>query len=160
MLALVTFSLSMVCYLVFAGQVSTSEIIAAVPASGLIAAFAFLRHRGQDRPIQLWAPWSRLLLSLLAALLRDTGRVGGHLLRLAFVPRLHSDGSIDSQPFHPGHADPAGAGRRALVTLAASFAPNGFVLDVAPSVLLGDEPALLMHHLLPSAPHSDVEWPV
>ena len=70
------------------------------------------------------------------------------------------DGSIARQPFRPGGPDSADAGRRALASLAASFAPNGFVLDVAPSVLRADESALLMHYLVPKTPSTDVEWPV
>ena len=38
--------------------------------------------------------------------------------------------------------------------------PNGFVLDVAPSALLPDEHALLMHRLAPARPDPDEEWPV
>ena len=149
-LAFVVFLISVGAYLVFAGQVSSTEVAAGVPVAGLVAAYAGLRHR----------PWLRLLLSPTASVAGDAARVGVHLLRAVFVPGSHVAGTISRQPFRSGDAGPADAGRRALVTLASSLAPNGFVLDVAPSALLPDEHALLMHRLAPARPDPDEEWPV
>ncbi len=160
MQALITLPLSVACYLVFAGQVSTTEIVAGVPAACLVTAFAVVRHRGQDRWMRFRAPWGRLLLSAWAALLLDTGRVGLHLMRRLLVLRESPDGATDRQPFRPGSPDRADAGRRALVTLTTSFAPNGFVLDVAPSVLMDDQPTLLIHRLVAVPPDADSEWPI
>ena len=83
-----------------------------------------------------------------------------HKLRAIVSPKRAVAGRIDRQPFRPGRDRPADAGRRSLVTLASSFAPNGFVLDIPPSVLLGDAEILLMHRLAPSPPEPDAEWPV
>ncbi len=160
LLAAVVFLVSTGLYLVFAGQVSGTEVAAGVPAAGLVAAYAGLRHRGESRPMRLRGPWLRLVLSPLAAVAGDAARVGVHLLRAVFVPGSRVAGTISRQPFRSGSAEPADAGRRALVTLASSLAPNGFVLDVAPSVLLPDEHALLMHRLAPARPDPDREWPV
>ena len=158
-LAFVVFLVSIGLYLVFAGQVSGTEVAAGVPAAGLVAAYAGLRHRGESRPMRLRGPWLRLVLSPMASVAGDAARVGVHLLR-AFVPGSDAAGTTSRQPFRPGGEGPADAGRRALVTLASSLAPNGFVLDVAPSVLLRDEHALLMHRLAPGRADPDGEWPV
>lgn len=159
LLALVVFLAFIGLYLVFAGQVSGTEAAAGVPAAGLVAAYAGLRHRGESRPMRLRGPWLRLVLSPTASVVGDSARVGIHLLR-ALVPGSQVAGTISRQPFRSGGPGPADAGRRALVTLASSLAPNGFVLDVAPSVLLRDEHALLMHRLAPARPDPDREWPV
>ena len=159
-LAFVVFLVSVGAYLVFAGQVSGTEAAAGVPAAGLVAAYAGLRHHGESRAMRLRGPWLRLVLSPMASVAGDAARVGVHLLRAVFVPGSHVAGTISRQPFRSGNAGPVDAGRRALVTLAGSLAPNGFVLDVAPSVLLPDEHALLMHRLAPTRPDPDREWPV
>lgn len=159
-LAFIVFLVSIGLYLLFAGQVSGTEVAAGVPAAGLIAAYAGLRHRGESRPMRLRGPWLRLVLAPLASVAGDAVRVGVQLLRAVFLPGSHVVGTVSRQPFRSGSAGPADAGRRALVTLASSLAPNGFVLDVAPSGLLPDEHALLMHRLAPARPDPDGEWPV
>ncbi len=158
-LAVVVFLVSIGLYLVFAGEVSGTEAAAGVPAAGLVTVYAGLRHRGASRPMRLRGPWLRLVLSPMASVASDAVRVGVHLLRAVFVPGSHATGTVSRQPFRSGGEEPADAGRRALVTLASSLAPNGFVLDVAPSVLLPDEHALLMHRLAPGRPDPDREWP-
>ena len=50
------FLVSIGLYLVFAGQVSGTEIAAGLPAAGLVAAYAGLRHRGESRPMRLRGP--------------------------------------------------------------------------------------------------------
>ncbi len=159
-LAFIVFLTYIGLYLVFAGQVSGTEVAAGVPAVGLVATYAGLRHRSASRPMRLRGPWLRLVLSPMAAVAGDAARVGVHLLRAVFVPGSHVAGTINRQPFRSGSAEPTEAGRRALVTLASSLAPNGFVLDVAPSVLFRDEQALLTHRLAPARPDPDREWPV
>ena len=160
MVLILAFAASFGLYLLFAGQASGTEIAAGLPTAALIAVFAALQHRGQTEPIRLRAPWHRILLMPLAALVKDSVRVGGLLLRATISPAGVVAGTVDRQPFHPGGNRPEDAGRRALVTLASSFAPSGFVLDVPPSVILGNAPVLLMHRLAPSQPETDAEWPV
>ena len=147
-------------YLVFAGQASGTEIAAGLPAAGLVAAFAWLQHRGQAPRIGLRGPWHRIVLAASAALAKDSVRVAGVLLRAIVSPKGTVAGTIGRQPFHPGSGRAADAGRRGLVTLAGSFAPNGFVLDIPPSVILGEADILLMHRLAPSPPEPDPEWPL
>ncbi len=160
MVVVIVFALSLGLYLTLAGQASGTELGAGIPAACLVAAFAGLQHRGRTRSLCLGAPWHRLLLVPLAALVTDSVRVGRMLLRAIVLSKQAVAGTIDLQPFDPGRERPADAGRRALVTLASSFAPNGFVLDIPPSVILGDVEVLLMHRLAPSPPEPDAEWPV
>ncbi len=160
LLAVVVFLISAGLYLVFAGQVSGTEVAAGIPAAGLAAAYAGLRRRGESRPMRLRGPWLRLTLSPIASVAGDVARVGVQLLRAVLVPGSHVAGTVSRQPFRPGGTGPADAGRRALVTLASSLAPNGFVLEAPPSELLGGEHALLMHRLAPGRADPDGEWPV
>lgn len=105
-LAFVVFLVSISMYLVFAGQVSSTEAAAGVPAAGLVAAYAGLRHRGESRPMRLRGPWLRLLLSPMASVAGDAARVGAHLLRAVFVPGSQVAGTISRQPFRSGDAGP------------------------------------------------------
>lgn len=141
-------------YLLFAGQVSSSEIIAGMIATVTATGFAVSLHRARSRRLRLRAPWLRLVGQPLTALFTDSIRVARVLLRAL---RRRPDGAVGilaRQPFRHGDAPAADAGRRGLATLALSAAPNGYVLNV-PS---GDD-ALLMHRLVPAAPDPDPEWP-
>jgi hypothetical protein len=60
---------------------------------------------------------------------------------------------INVQPFDPGDDGAASAGRRAAVILAASLAPNAYVIRVT-------QEALLMHQLVPVPDKTDRTWPL
>ena len=131
-------------YLLFAGQLSTTEAIAGVPVSLGTALYAYALRRTASRPLGLAAPWGRLMLSVAKSIVLDTGRVAAVLIR-------GGHGTSDRQPFHAGAAPEVG--RRALVTLALSLAPNGFVTEIGP-----DE--LMLHRLTSHAPNPDRAWPL
>lgn len=160
MVVLAAFALSLGLYFLFAGQASGTETAAGLPAATLVAAFVWLQRRGQTRTFRLRAPWHRVLLKPLASLVTDSPKIGGMLLRAMTSPAGAVAGTIDRQPFRPGGDRAADAGRRAVVTLASSLAPNGYVLDIPPSVVLGGAEVLLMHRLAPSPPEPDAEWPI
>jgi hypothetical protein len=63
-------------------------------------------------------------------------------------------GVITRQPFRQGHDTPQDAGRRGLVTLGISLAPNGYVLSIPDS-----RNELVLHRLTPAAPSADRKWP-
>lgn len=90
------------------------------------------------------------------ALYPDLVRVG---LRLLAALKQRPDGAmgtIATQPFRRGDPEDAvAAGRRALVVLGASLAPNGYVLR-APQ----DRDVLVMHRLAAASPNPDAAWPV
>lgn len=141
-------------YLLFAGQASVSEMIAGVPAAALATCIALLLRRARSRPLRLRAPWPRVVGRPLASLFPDAVRVGRVLLAAL---RRRPDGPVgmsSRQPFRHGDDDAADAGRRGLVTLGISLAPNGYVLSIPDG-----QDVLLMHRLVPSAPDSDTEWP-
>lgn len=148
------FAVSAGVYLLLAGQLSGTELLTAgivAVAFTLLAVVLRLRH---DRQVRLPWPPARALLHPLASLLLDSGRVGLMLLRAILRGPAGVSGTVSQQPFRRGGRDPRDAGRRALVILGTSLAPNGFVLDLPP-----DEENLLMHRLAPAASSRDKEWP-
>ena len=94
-------------------------------------------------------------LKALASVPLDALRVG-RLLLLSLVRRPSGQqGMLQVQPFRQGRrGDPWDAGRRALVTLGLSLAPNSFVLDAS------SEGGLVLHRLQAVPPRPDQDWPV
>lgn len=136
-------------YLLCAGELGADEVIAAV-ASGLVGtALSVLVRRDAGRRFRLRAPWPRVIFRPLAALAPDAVRVARLLLS------RHPRGEAVVQPFVPGGATPEDAGRRALVTLAASLAPNGYTLRIPDG-----HDALLMHRLAHVPPPRGKRWPL
>jgi hypothetical protein len=142
-------------YLMFAGQVSATELLAGIPAAVAAAAYAVLLHRVAERPFRLDAPWPRVLGKPLMALFPDVIRVGRTLLRVLWRRPPGMVGTIVRQPFQAGGADPASAARRGLVTLAASLAPNGYGMDI-----LDGADVLVLHRLAPAPLAPDQRWPL
>lgn len=155
LLGLTAWIIGFACYLLLAGQVSMTEIIAAIPSATAIAAFSLLLHRGAARRFSLRAPWLRILGRTSAALVGDTLRIGRTLLQVLWRRPQGAVGLATRQPFRPGGRDPRSAARRGLVTLATSVAPNGYVLDITP-----ERDALLLHRLVPVPPQPDRDWPL
>ena len=105
-------------YLLFAGQASRAEVCAAVLAALVgIGLQLYVRLRS-ERIIRLAAPWLTLAGRVGASLLHDTVLVGGALARAAGGGAVR--GRTQPQAFDQGGDAPEAAGRRALVTLAAS----------------------------------------
>jgi len=94
LLATVVFLISVGPYLVFARQVSGTGAAAGIPAAGLAAAYAGLRHRGESRPMRLRGPWLHLVLSPLASVAGDIARVGVQLGRAVLVPGSRVAGMV------------------------------------------------------------------
>jgi multisubunit Na+/H+ antiporter MnhE subunit len=136
-------------YLLLAGQVSPAEAGAAVLAAAAAAALARSIRRGARRQLQLLHVPLRVLGRAAWALVRDTGRV-------AIVLLARPGGRAITEEFDAGGQDPRSAGRRALVTLTGSLAPNSFVLALEPR-------RILMHCLSPQPSQEgqggDREWP-
>ena len=154
--AAVAFAVMFGFYLLLAGSLNWTELAAAVACAAAVSAFMTLQRACQARPITLALPPARVLCGTLASLLMDSGRVGFVLLR-AIGSR--AGGNASWQGFHPGGRNPDDAGRRALVTLLTSLAPNGFVLDLRPSALPEADHGLLLHRLSPAPPLSGKDWP-
>lgn len=146
--ASVTFA---VLYLGYAGQVAPSELIADAGVVGVTACLFVVLHRARTRDLSLRPAWGRLLGRTVLVLCKDTAEVASALCRAA-VRGAQTTGVITLQPFEPGPDTPDAAGRRALVTLATSLAPNGYVLRIL-------EQDLALHRLTRRAPDSDREWP-
>ncbi len=157
---LCTFLAGLALYLILAGSLGIGEVSAGVVVALIVAGAEHVQRRCDVRKLRFEVPWLRLLRRSLVAVGRDTMTVGLALLRAA----LGRPGAIRSgmarQDFRPGGCQPRERGRRAVVTLAGSLAPNGIVVDVPPSPLLGDASVLLVHRLVPSGPSPDREWPL
>jgi hypothetical protein len=140
-------------YLLFVGQATIPELVAALVTSGLAAAYHRHVRRNAHRHFRLAVPWMVLTLRVGRALARDTVLVGWALARAIFGCSFHHD--LTRQPFDGGGDTPRAAAHRGIAVLAVSIAPNSYAIDVL-------EPAfgLLMHRLVPCPPAEDREWPV
>jgi len=141
-------------YFLFAGQVSSTELIAGTPVTIAAAGFAVLLHRTGSRCLRLRAPWLHVVGQTLGALYPDAVRVGRVLLQAVLHRPDGPLGMVTLQPFRVGGHGAVDAGCRAVVTLGSSLAPNGYVLRV-----LDGEDALAMHRLAPAAPDRDRKRP-
>jgi hypothetical protein len=137
-------------YVLFVGPFSASEALAAIPAVLGGFGFAVLYGHHAERALVVRAPWSRLARRMVLTLARDTIQVGRALLHSLVNPL---SGRIALQPFEPGDSAAEAVGRRAVVTLAASLAPNGYVLRVT-------EDKLVLHQLVREPVKSDRKWPL
>jgi hypothetical protein len=142
-------------YLLMAGQLAAAELSAGAIIAAATVCFVLLCRRGEERGFRFRAPWVRLAGRVSVALVLDSMRVGGVLLRALIRRPVGTVGVVRRLPFHHGGDRPHAAARRALVTLAASIAPNGYVLE-----LPEDEDALPIHRLAPAPPPQDRDWPV
>ena len=140
-------------YLLLAGQASRTELIAAAAVVLLTAGFAVALHRTASRPMQLSSPALLVMARALGSLLPDTGRVAHVLIRAILNRPPRSIGPFVHQPFRHGSGGAADAGRRAVVTLGLSLAPNGYVLDP------DEHQEIPLHRLAPASAAPDREWP-
>jgi hypothetical protein len=142
-------------YFALAGTISASEVLASAIAVAIAGTAAWAHLRVSPRML-LKAPWLRMAASVARALASDSAQVGKRLLTALWKSPVGPAGLVAEQPFEAGvSSDPAERGRRALVTLAASIAPNRFVVRAAP-----DEQRLLMHELRHVHSSADRRWPL
>jgi hypothetical protein len=142
------------CYFLFAGEFSIHELIAGVFAWGAALSFSALVHHCADRRFK----WTRLAWvcgRVLRSVATETWVVAGVLSRVIRRRPAGAMGITLRQPFNHADDTAPAAGRRALVTLAGSIAPQEFVLDIPEH---GDW--LWVHSLSPSPRIKDREWPV
>lgn len=152
--ACVAWALLFGAYLLFAGQVSADEIVAGTVAGVAGAVLSSRIRRVAERRFVLRAPWGRVARRIAASLVSDTGRVAMALTR-AVMHGPDAGGSLLHQPFARDGATEADAGRRAIVVLAASLAPNAYVLRIAE-----DRDEMLLHCLVPHRASPGREWPL
>jgi hypothetical protein len=141
-------------YFLFAGEMRLTEAIAAVPATAVAMSVAALAQCFAERRYALLGPWGRLVATPCIALVSDSVRVCGILIGAIRRPS-GAAGVFSRQPFDTGTCMPKDAGRRGLVTLAASLAPNGYVVDIPEG-----ENVLVLHRLVAVPPCPDRKWPL
>ncbi len=140
-------------YLLFAGSVTRAEAMAGLAASGIALAGLVRTRSVAHRHLLVRAPWLKLTGRIGISLVRDTVLVACGLVRAVLGGK--PGGGMTMQPFDPGDFTPVAAARRGIVMLAASVAPNAFVIEIR-------EPpqGMLMHCLVPRKPEADQRWPV
>lgn len=145
--------LAAAAYVLFAGQFSADELVAAA-ACGLVTALWALSVR---RATSLHFRFERAALSAVArAIARLPQATAKSALVLAKTIVGPVQGFYSERPFlHGTKSAPADAGRRAVALLALSLAPNSFVLR-APH----DREEINMHDLATMFSREDVRWPV
>lgn len=141
-------------YLVCAGTISANEIGAGLVLATLATTFMAFVQAGRERRLRIVPPL-RVLGRPLLGLVTDSVRVGGALLRAVGRRPGGMLGEVVRQPFRQGGEAPADAGRRGLVILSASVAPNGYALHIPEG-----EDVLVMHRLVSVPPSPDRDWPV
>ena len=140
-------------YLVFAGRASLDEGVAGAVfaaaavlwwiATGRASSHAFSFDAASWRAVgRACRKLPGATLSVGAALLSAvTGRQGGAVAHGFYA--------------HGGHGDPADAGRRAIGVLAASLAPDSFVLRTP-----AERDEIVVHALPAGEPSKDPRWPI
>ena len=151
LLTLSTWAVLFALYLLFAGQATGSELCAGALVAMAGAALQIYLHRMGEHPLRLRAPWGRLAARTGMSLARDTLTLGRVLLH-ASIGRP-ARGLIQTQGFVVDGTREAG--RRAVVILAASIAPNGFVTKVVAA-----DQTLKLHRLVATPTREDRLWPV
>lgn len=115
------------CYLAFAGSLSTAEAVAAALTGALAAALSVaVRERG-GLHLCLRGRWGAVLAGEAAQMARDSARVAATLGRLVFLGRGHR-GRVRLDRASATLAVGTGAGRRAAAALLASLTPDGVAL--------------------------------
>lgn len=140
-------------YLGFAGSVETAEIMAAAATATCIVGLIFWCRHGRATALRTRTSWLHILPLVVRAVAIEAVVVGAALLRTLVRVRVRAQGEVLSQPFDPGDQSPRAAGRRAVAVLAASAAPDGYVLAIR-------ENSLLLHRLVPRPTASDRRWPI
>src|SRR5579883_99090 len=137
-----------VLYLVFVGQLSVAELLAAAGSAVLATLCRRIVARAVDRRFAApRAPVAALAASVGTRAAADSARLTARFAAL-LDPERRLSGRFVTQPFRKGGDAPREAARRALAIALASLAPNAFVVD-------GARGGLLMHRLLPAGSSGD-----
>ena len=142
-------------YLVLAGQVSTTEVVAGL-LSALVGALlsVAVRRVGGRRFRFRGVPWMVLLGRPAVVLVSDTARVGATLAHAVLqAPGVH--GATVRQAFARGNENSQDAARRGLVTLGVSLTPNSFVLRI-----MDERDEMRLHRLAERKPSANRAWPL
>jgi hypothetical protein len=141
-------------YLLFAGETSGEEIVAAL-AGGLVAAALRVALVRSGRPYsEGFRGAAQLFPRIAKSLLVDSVTVGTAFACLLFTGRT-SVGRFVQIPFDIGTSDPPSRTRRALVVGGISLAPNQYVTGLRFET--GD---LIVHQLCEAPTSRDKQWPV
>ena len=146
-------------YLVLAGQVSTTEVVAGLLSALVGALLSVAARRVGGRRFRFrGVPWMVLLGRPAVVLVSDTARVGATLAHAVLqAPGVHGTpkGATVLQAFARGSEDPQDAARRGLVTLGVSLTPNSYVLRI-----MDERDEMRLHRLAERKPSANRAWPL
>lgn len=116
-------------YLVLAGSLASAELLTGLGTATLATGFSLLLRRVAARPFRVNAPWAQLAVTAGRSLLDGSVRVGIALARAVLACHSGHSGHVVRRDVVM-HADDAAeqAGERAIGLLAASIAPDAYVL--------------------------------
>ena len=139
-------------YLLFAGQLSASELGSGAALATLATAWSIVLRRCARGSFRGWRTHRRPVLDGLAKLLPATLRAGIALSRVA--ARGGSPAKAVPHPFVQGDRhDPGDRARRATALLVACLAPDSFVVRAAP-----ERGEVLLHDIVGRAGDPDPRW--
>lgn len=139
-----------VLYLLLVGSAHIDEIIAGLLSAIAAAAASLAMSHVAERHFDLHdIRWSRSIARSLWSIIVDVPRVGLHFAVST------SPGFVQCWHIRANNNSSVDAARRALITLAASLAPNGYVLKID-----AERGEMRVHRLAPAAPPENPEWPL
>ena len=139
---LVAWVLLFALWMLLVATLDPQEILAGVVASATAATFSEVVRGQRIAPFRARMAWVARAVALPLRVVSEFGVVMGALWRRV-VLRRPVRGSFRAVPFVVGGRDPRSATRRAVITAAASLAPNRYVIDFD-----GGEGTVLVHELV------------
>ena len=146
----IAWAIASIAYILFAGQFSGDELVAAVACGCVASLWSASLRRSARRGFRFERGACGAALRACAGVPGAAGKVGVKLLQATISA---AGGELKREAFIHGHpADPAAAGRRAVAVLARSLAPDSFVVRTSEG-----EDAMVVHALV-KAPAGEPRW--
>jgi len=111
-------------WLLFQGEYNRIEQIAATCAAAVAATLAVVVRRQERTTVRIEWQWLAKTVAVPWQVVREFA------LLILFLVRRPASGGVRRLPFPTGGARPADRGRRVLATLAMTYSPNSYVIDM------------------------------
>ena len=138
-------------WFLYQGEYNLIEQIAAVCAATIAAAVAVVVRSQEQAGLRLEPGWAARGLKVPWQVVREFWIMTVFLARAVVARRVPPTGGFRTLPFPTGGARPAERGRRAFATLAITYSPNSYVLDMDE-----DERTVVVHTLSPVPPGQEL----
>jgi hypothetical protein len=131
-------------WMLYVGEWNRIEWIAAASTATVAAAAAVVVHSLRLLDFRFRLGWARDLVRVPLQVVIDFGIVTVALARV-LVSRRPAEGRFVARSLDAGGADSLSAGRRAFLTVVATYSPNAYVVDID-----AERDVVLLHDLLPN----------